>query len=238
MHIKIAGYLNRCRHVSDAFSCGHLCSLPSRTWNFIRNLRRNETAQRSSTAGGKGDANQRRPILTKVESSGLNYKAPGRSSLSREANFTSFYANTSYRRFNRNAHVLRNGRQKIAVQSNQRRERYDNNLVGYLTEFTNAVPTNEASGMKAYIPLPSFAIPSSSALSKLYPNPKVPIEAHGIPFCSLYLFSIGRVPRGGSTFGKPSVSNRIADMRPLQNRKLADEIFSRITKSPCKGICV
>mmetsp|Transcript_43304 Transcript_43304/g.69246 ORF Transcript_43304/g.69246 Transcript_43304/m.69246 type:complete len:215 (-) Transcript_43304:261-905(-) len=76
------------------------------------------------------------------------------------------------------------------------------------TQFTNAVPTRSASGMKANVPLPSIAKSSSNWLSSLYPKPKVFNWKLKSGWLSLYALSSGRCPFGGVTFGTPSVSNK------------------------------
>jgi hypothetical protein len=57
-----------------------------------------------------------------------------------------------------------------------------------LIELTKAVPTKEASGIKACMPFPSWAILSKTGVCRLYPNPKV-FKFGKCTFESLYFFN-------------------------------------------------
>mmetsp|Transcript_14982 Transcript_14982/g.25590 ORF Transcript_14982/g.25590 Transcript_14982/m.25590 type:complete len:328 (-) Transcript_14982:117-1100(-) len=65
------------------------------------------------------------------------------------------------------------------------------------------------------MPSPSAASSVSSLESRPYPKPNVFTDPLRHPCWSLYLRSAGMCPRGGSTFGWPSVSRSTAPRRPL-----------------------
>lgn len=78
-----------------------------------------------------------------------------------------------------------------------------------LNALTKMVPTKDPSGMNPKEPLPSMAREFNRLLSRLLPNPNVEIEQVTSGFSSLYFYSDGMCPRGGTMLGCPSVNRSI-----------------------------